>query len=394
MRERLAAAFALLAVAVVLLAGGLRMVALGTLLRDEAHMHLAEHARVMAAVLDERVLGDEPIRAKVVAGVLDSHAEASIALADRGDDLVVAGPDYTGNGSDDVTATVDSRAGRITLASAAPSPIGYYADDVWSLLTLVALVALLAGLLGWWLAALLSRPFTTLAGAAAALGRGRYDLDLPETRVPEAQAIARALHGSASQIESRLARERDFAEHASHVLRTPLTGLRIELEDLTLRDDVPEDVQEAARRCIARVEAVNASAGELVALSRSSSLVEGAETTIEDLARHVAQEWSDQLAGRRPVSAAVEGDATLRLTPGPMEQLLDLVLDDVRRGSGPARLVFVGEDGHVRVRLGGGTVPGDGHRRGVEAASVLADSQGGRVRGADGGEVELLLPAR
>ena len=282
----------------------------------------------------------------------------------------------------------------VTVSARAATPVDYYADDLWSLVMLVALVALLAGLVGWWLAVRLSEPFTRLAGAAAALGRGRFDLSLPHTTVPEAQAIARALRVSAAQLEARLAREREFAEHASHVLRTPLTGLRLELEDLTLRDDVPADVQDAARRCIERVDAVNTSAGELVALTRSAALVEGAETTVADLARHVAQEWSDQLAGRREVSAVVEGDLSLRLTPGPMEQLLDLVLADVRRGSGPARLVFIGEDGHVRVRLAPGTVPGDGKRDGLDAASVLAGSQGGRVTGVDGGEVEVLLPRR
>ena len=394
MRERLAVAFGALAVAAVLLAGGLRVVALDNLLRDETHGHLDEQARVVAAVLDERVEGGEPITPRIVERVLDNQARIVFTPADGGEPLTLNGPDYEGNGPDDVRASEESRAGTVTLSARAPTPVDYYADDLWSLLMLGALVALLAGLAGWWLAIRLSEPFTRLAGAAAALGRGRFDLTLPHSTVPEAQAIARALKVSASQLEARLAREREFAEHASHVLRTPLTGLRLELEDLTLRDDVPADVQEAARRCIERVDAVNASAGELVALTRSAALVEGAETTVADLARQVAQEWSDQLGGRRQVTAVVEGDLSLRLTPGPMEQLLDLVLADVRRGSGPARLVFIGEAGHVRVRLAPGTMPGGGRRDGVDAAAVLAGSQGGRVTGADGGEVEVLLPRR
>jgi signal transduction histidine kinase len=394
MRERLAVAFGALAVAAVLLAGGLRVVALDNLLRDETHGHLDEQARVIAAVLDERVEGDEPITPRLVERVLDNQARIVFTPADGGEPLTLNGPDYEGNGPDDVRASEESQAGTVTLSARAPTPVDYYADDLWSLLMLGALVALLAGLAGWWLAIRLSEPFTRLAGAAAALGRGRFDLTLPHSSVPEAQAIARALKVSAAQLEARLAREREFAEHASHVLRTPLTGLRLELEDLTLRDDVPADVQEAARRCIERVDAVNASAGELVALTRSAALVEGAETTVADLARQVAQEWSDQLGGRRQVTAVVEGDLSLRLTPGPMEQLLDLVLADVRRGSGPARLVFIGEAGHVRVRLAPGTMPGEGRRDGVDAAAVLAGSQGGRVTGSDGGEVEVLLPRR
>jgi signal transduction histidine kinase len=393
MRERLAVAFGSLAVAVVLLAGLLRLVALDNLLRDETQAYLDEQARVVAAILDERAQEADPITEDVVSRVLDSEARIDFLPADGGPPLAYAGPDHVG-GEDEVVAREESAAGTVTLVAPAPSALDYYARDLWSLLMLAALVALLAGLAGWWLATRLSEPFTRLAGAAAALGRGRFDLVLPETRVPEAQAIARALRVSAAQLEGRLARERDFAEYASHVLRTPLTGLRLELEDLTLRDDVPSDVQDAARRCMERVDEVNASAGELVAMTRSSSLVEGAETTVEDLARHVAQEWSDQLAGRRSVSAAVEGDLSLRLTPGPIEQLLDLVLSDVRRGSGPARLVFIGEGGHVRVRLPPGTVPGPGRREGVDAAAVLAGSQGGRVTDADDGEIEVLLPRR
>jgi len=394
MRERLALAFGALAVAAVMLAGGLRLVALDNLLREDAHDHLEEQALVIAAVLDERVEGDEPITSRIVERVLDAQARIEFTPADEGEPLVLTGPAYEGDGLDDVRASAESRAGTVMLSARAPTPVDYYADDLWSLLMLGALVALLAGLVGWWLASRLSEPFTRLAGAAAALGRGRFDLVLPETKIPEADAIARALRGSAAQLEARLARERDFAEHASHELRTPLTGLRLELEDLTLRDDVPDDVKDAAGRCLERVEAVSASAGELVALTRSAALVEGAGTTVADLAREVTQEWSDQLAGRRTVSATVEGDLSLRLTPGPMEQLLDLVLADVRRGSGPARLVFVGEHGHVRVRLAPGTMPGAGPREGLEAASVLAGSQGGRVTGADGGEVEVLLPRR
>ena len=396
MRERLAAAFGALAVAAVVLAGGLRLVALDTLLREETHTHLDEQAVVLAAVLDERVEGAEPITRRIVERVLDDQARIEFTPADGSEPLVLSGPDYEGDGQDDVRASEESRAGTVTLSARAPTPVDYYADDLWSLLMLGVLVALLAGLAGWWLAVRLSEPFTRLAGAAAALGRGRFDLALPETTVPEAQAIARALRVSATQLEARLAREREFAEHASHVLRTPLTGLRLELEDLTLRDDVPDDVKDAARRCMERVDAVNTSAGELVELTRSAALVEGAETTVAELARQVAQDWSDQLAGRRTVSAAVEGDVSLRLTPGPMEQLLDLVLVDVKRGHGPARLVFVGEESHVRVRLTGRTVPGGAAQRaGVAAARMTAEAQGGRVsEDPHDRDVEVLLPRR
>ena len=133
---------------------------------------------------------------------------------------------------------------------------------------------------------------------ARAPRRGRFDLELPRTRIPEARAISNALRTSALQLEDRVHRERDFAEHASHVLKTPLTGLRLELEDLTLRDDVPADVKETAARSLAAIDEVSNVAGELVELSRKGSLVAGAELPLVDLASQLAQRWADRLDPR------------------------------------------------------------------------------------------------
>ena len=393
MRERLAAAFGALALAVILLAGGLRLVALQDLLREETYAHLDEHAHLVAAVLDLRVEGGVEVSPRVLERVLDDEARLRFVPADGGREIVVTGADYAGDG-DDVRATEESLAGTLTVdgESAAPGRLLPRRPVVGAHAGCAGRAAGRAGGLVDGGPALGALHQARRCGCGA--GTGSVRPRPSRTRIPEAQAIAQALRASAAHLEARVSHERDFAEHASHVLRTPLTGLLLELEDLTLRDDVPADVKDAARRCMVRVEAVNASAGDLVAMTRSAALMEGAETTLEDLARHVAQEWSDELAGRRTVSAAVEGDLSLRLTPGPMEQVLDLVLADVKRGNGPARLVFVGEGGHVRVRLSPGTVPGTTPRDGVEAAAALAGAQGGRVLGADDGEVEVLLPRR
>jgi signal transduction histidine kinase len=262
---------------------------------------------------------------------------------------------------------------------------------------------LLAGLIGFLISRQLSAPFRQLAIAAAALGRGRFDLDLPDTRIPEARAIAQALGTSAGQLEDRLRRERDFAQHASHVLRTPLTGLRLELEELTLRQDVAPDVQESARHGLASVDEMNAVVGELVDISRSGSLVAGAELPLVDLATQLAQRWSDRLAARdRTLSASAEGDLTLTYTPGPVEHVLDLVLAEVvRRGTGAVRIVFQGEDsGHLRVQVS--SVGPDAAAEGkggsgarIEQARSVVAALGGRIAGDDPARgIEVLLPRR
>ena len=276
--------------------------------------------------------------------------------------------------------------------------------DTGSLITLFLLIALLAGVAGWVAARALSSPFQKLAVAAGALGRGRFDLDLPKTRVPEAVAIGKALQTSATQLESRISRERDFAEHASHVLKTPLTSLRLELEELTLRDDVPDDAKAAATRCIRSVDDVNRSAGELVALSRRGSLVEGAELTLHDMATQLAQRWADRLAEeRRPLSASAEGDLTMAFTPGPVEHILDLVLSDiVLSGKGPVKITFLAEHDHLRIRMPAGVVANGSAAAGAASPAPasprpgkVAESQGGRVTGdGEAEDLEILLPRR
>jgi signal transduction histidine kinase len=273
--------------------------------------------------------------------------------------------------------------------------------DLGSVLVTFLMIALVAGLIGFLISRQLSAPFRQLAAAAAALGRGRFDLDLPDTNIPEARAIAQALGTSAHQLEDRLRREREFTQHASHVLRTPLTGLRLELEELSLREDVDEDVKASARHGLASVDEMNAVVGELVDISRSGSLVAGAELPLVELATQLAQRWSDRLAVRdRTLAASAEGDLTLSYTPGPVEHVLDLVLADVvRRGTGAVRIVFHGEEGgYLRVRASSAglapTVDGDPGPRMEQARSVVA-ALGGQIIGDDPAQgIEVLLPRR
>jgi hypothetical protein len=402
MRERITIAFVVLAMAVLLGAGTVRAFTLRDLLREQEGAHLSHDSVLIAHLIaNQRAVGKKVDREFLTS--ITAPDTRLVYVAPSGKEIVVEGEDYEADpDADDISATVDTDIGTITLRTE-PEMIGdIVGRDTGALVTLFLLIALLAGLTGWIAARALSSPFQRLALAAGALGRGRFDLDLPKTRVPEAQAIAKALQSSATQLETRLSRERDFAEHASHVLKTPLTALRLELEELTLRDDVPDDAKAAATRCIRSVDDVNRAAGDLVALSRSGSLVEGAEVTLHDMATQLAQRWADRLAEkRRPLSASAEGDLDMVFTPGPVEHILDLVLSDVvRGGKGPVRITFLAENDHLRIRMPAGVVA-NGSRRGAEPgagiaeARQVAEAQGGRVTGnGQADDLEILLPRR
>ena len=133
---------------------------------------------------------------------------------------------------------------------------------------------------------------------------------------------------------------------------------------------------------------MNRSAGELVALSRRGSLVEGAELTLHDLATQLAQRWADRLAEeRRPLSASAEGDLTMAFTPGPVEHILDLVLSDiVLGGKGPVKITFLGRarppaDPDARRCGRQRRPPAPGRQPG---AGIAEAREGGRVAGRPG----------
>lgn len=402
MRERLTVAFVVLTVVLLFGAGLVRSYVLRDLVRQQESSHLRQEVELIAAIAQDR----HAAGGKIDQEFLDSVVSVETRLEydpERGRTVVAHGDEYAGSDdpADEMAASASIDSGVVTLSQSDQVIRDIVGRDTGSIAALFLLIAVVAGIVGFVIASALSSPFQRLAVAAGNLGRGRFDLELPRTRIPEARAISNALRTSALQLEDRVHRERDFAEHASHVLKTPLTGLRLELEDLTLRDDVPADVKEAAARSLAAVDDVSAVAGELVELSRRGSLVAGAELPLVDLATQLAQRWADRLGVRnRTLTAAAEGNLAITYTPGPVEHATDLLLADVvRRSSGPVRLVFFGEEaGQLRIRVEAEGRADEHHGETVDRiaqARSVVEALGGRVTGdhpADG--IEVLLPRR
>lgn len=412
MRERLTLSFIILTILLLLGAGVARSFILRDLVREQESAHVRHEIVLIQKIVTDRQQSGGSIDAVFLSDLVGS--ETRLQYAPEGSRAtVVRGPAYDGsdNPGTDLSVTSKVYGGTVTISRSPEVVRDILTRDVGSVLVLFLLIAIVAGLIGFLVSRVLSAPFRQLAAAAAALGRGRFDLELPRTRIPEARAIGQALRTSAGQLEDRLRRERDFAEHASHVLRSPLTGLRLELEDLTLRADIPADAKAGAVRGMTSVDEMNTVVGELVELARSGSLVEGAELPLVELATQLAQRWADRLAVRdRRLTASAEGDLTLTYTPGPVEHVLDLVLAEVvRRGNGSVRIVFRGQEGgHLGVRVsadGGSTSTRGGGTRAkrsieqpqprLEQARTVVEALGGRINGDDPARgLEVLLPRR
>ena len=399
MRERLTAAFVAITLLLLIGAGLVRSYSIEGQLRQRESEFITAEARGIGGVLAAQQASGDPVDT----GLLEPFVAPRLKIVfepSSGKPLVLQGDDFK-EADEAVSATVFIGDDELTILR----PRTTRMDTLWggdprATLALLGLLGLVAGLIGYVVARNLSAPFRQLASAAAALGRGRFDLDLPQTRVPEARAIAMALESSASQLRDRLEREREFGLMASHVLRTPLTSLGFQLEELVGDPTLSPDARESARGCLKAVSRLNEVAGELVEISGRGVLIAGAAIPLRDLAGQIAQRWSDALEhDDRDLSAAVEGDIELLFTPGPIEQVLDMLLDDVvRHERGAVRLVFEGAASRLRIDI---TCAGPNDslaapsRPVQERALAVVAALGGRLeQRADGQRLRVHLPRR
>lgn len=408
MRERLTVTFVLLTVLLCLLAFVARTYSLGSALRRDE----SEETHQAAAAVAEAVRLQVAVGGPVDAAFLQRFAGHSrrVEIHWRGHDkadVVATGDAFAGSAdpsrSGDIWAAAEVNGGYVIVSQSADVVRDLLLRHGRGTVLFVLLLALLAGIVGFVMARLLSQPFRQLAAAARSLGRGRFDLDLPRTRIPEAREIADALRSSAGQLQERIAQDHSFAEHASHALRTPLTSLRLELDALALDEHLPADLRPAVERCVQRLDGLDEVAGELVRLARTPSLVAGAALPLRELAAACAQRWADELAQHdRTLTAAVEGDLDTTYTPGPVEHLHDLLLLEVlRRSRGDVRLVHEAtEGGALRMRVVvREAVPARGGARApdvvLDRVRAVVTALGGRLQGADfDGGLEILLPRR
>ncbi|CAN5426632.1 two-component system sensor histidine kinase DraK [soil metagenome] len=398
MRERLTAAFVAITLLLLVGAGLVRSYSIQGQLRAHEGEFVTAEARAIGAVVADKRSETEPVEEPLLRTFVTSGMQVVYQRSGSAT-IVVTGDNFRAD-DEVVSSTVFVGRDQITVSRLSTSDIDtLWGGDPRASLGLLGLLGLLAGVIGYVVARAMSAPFRQLAKAAEALGRGRFDLDLPDSRVPEARAMARALDSSASQLRDRLEREREFGLLTSHVLRTPLTSLRFRLEELVGDPTLSADAREAALGCLKAVGQINEVAGELVEISGRGVLVAGAAVPLRDLATQVSQRWSDTLSEEdRALTAAVEGDIELLFTPGPVEQVLDVLLDAVIRGrTGSVRLVFECTGSRLRVDLT--CVAADGSAvamdRVPERAVAVVTALGGRVEQSAGDSlVRVHLPRR
>lgn len=269
MRDRLITALVGLAIAVIVLYGGPRAYMVAEQAQTTVVQQTERSADLIAAVLTERSRGGGPVDEDLDALVHDGEV-----LVHRGaDGRIVASAGEAEGHAADVVATrrlPDGSALELTRSGAAVSE--RITDAVMPIVLIGLGVVVLAVLAAVVLARGLARPFQRLADAARRLGDGTFSLPPMDSTLPEARAIGVALQTSSRQLEALLHRERQFAANASHQLRTPLTALRLELEDLTYWPETAPAVSEQLHRALGELDRLSGTVTELLEHSRGRRL--------------------------------------------------------------------------------------------------------------------------
>ena len=135
-----------------------------------------------------------------------------------------------------------------------------------------ALVVLVAGVVGWYLARASLRPLDRLSQTARAIGlSGRLDQRLaPARRQDEVGTLVTTFNEMLDRLEAVFTAQRRFIADASHELRTPLTTIRGNVELLRRNHTLPpEDVQDALTDIASETQRMSRLVTELLQLARA-----------------------------------------------------------------------------------------------------------------------------
>ena len=215
-------------------------------------------------------------------------------------------------------------------------------------LVLVAALVLAIGFAaGIVIARRLSSPLAALEGTARQIAGGDLERRAPVIGTSEQRSLAMSFNEMTARLAGALRAQREFVADASHQLRTPLSGLKLRLEEARaarLPDDAAHEVDAAMRE----VDRLSATVDELLILSRAGQQdAPGERLDLSELARSAAARWSPAAADKgMAVEVDADGAAPAFCSRADIERALDTLVENA--------LAYSRDGGTVTIAAGSG----------------------------------------
>jgi signal transduction histidine kinase len=219
----------------------------------------------------------------------------------------------------------------------------------WGLAATAAVVLALISLIGWLIARSVTQPLRRLNATARRFGSGDLTVD-PSDRQgpPELRELAETMSTMAGQLASMIDQQRAFVADASHQLRTPLTGLRLRLENLqaSLTDAARGADADEVELAIDEISRLSTLVSDLLQLARTDRHEAPIDHDLTTIVADRVDTWSAAAdIARIRLDLHSEGEhLSVLAVPGAIEQILDNVLDNALGVAPPDTAVTITVD--------------------------------------------------
>ena len=221
-------------------------------------------------------------------------------------------------------------------------------DFTWKYFSLVPIVIVLSGLLGWFMAGRALDPLNSVAATAQRITHSNLDMQIPLRHAgDELDRVIEAFNRMMTRLNLSFEQIRQFSTDVSHELRTPLTVVRGQLEVALFTAKTPEQYRDAMITALEDVERLSNIVRALLMLSQAESgqlVLQKTELNFADLIRDLVDQFQIpaeaqgvSLTAELPQNCALVADRIQ------IERLISNLLSNA--------IKYTPSGGQVRVRL-------------------------------------------
>jgi signal transduction histidine kinase len=189
----------------------------------------------------------------------------------------------------------------------------------------------------------ITRPIERLGAAADRISSGDLDARAPVEGSREQRSLARSFNLMTDRLSRALQAQTQFVADASHQLRTPLTGLRLRLEEAGATDD-PVAARRHLDAGLEELDRMSHTIDDLLVLSRTGEREgQGEQVDLAEAVLDARRRWA-RAAAARDISLAAEPDdaGTIWASRADLDRAVDAVLENA--------IVYTPAGGRVVVR--------------------------------------------